>query len=72
MFKLVYQEAGLSPRANHISGIEDTLRMSCSRKRPGPSEVSRTINLVTLNLATQHDTISYPARKRVRVSVVAG
>ena len=30
----------------HISqGIEDTLRMSCSGKRPGPSEVSRTINL---------------------------
>ena len=26
-------------------GIEDTLRMSCSGKRPGPSEVSRTINL---------------------------
>jgi hypothetical protein len=53
-------------------GIEDTLRMSCSGKRPGPSEVSRTINLATLNLATQHDTISYPTRKRLRVSVVAG
>ena len=35
MFKLVYHEAGLSPRANHISGIEDTLRMSWFGAKPG-------------------------------------